>query len=62
MSGLQNNPRVVICSLPKYEWKKTEQISQTTCDACNTIINSDIARMDKDNREVLCPNCYARDN
>ena len=34
----------------------------TVCDACNRVIESDIAQMDKDNREVLCPECYAREN
>jgi len=35
--------------------------STTVCDACNQVIPSSIARMDKDNREVLCPECYKRE-
>ena len=33
---------------------------KTTCDACNQEIPSSIAQMDRDNREVLCPDCYKR--
>jgi hypothetical protein len=33
----------------------------TVCDACNKTILSDIAIMDPDNREILCPECCKKE-